>query len=630
MWGVQKVQQTSRAQYRFGEYHLDIRDRLLTRNGSRVRLEPKSFDVLQHLLQNAGHLVSKQDLVEAVWTRSFVSDNSLTRCIHQVRAALEDDAEQPKFIETVPGTGYRFIAPVDVDTESAAPAQQRSGRKRRMLIFAAIIIALAGGGLLLARWVDSTSDIPTVERIAVLPLVNLTGEPAQEYFVEGVHDALIAELSRAASIDVISRTSVMGFRNTKLSVPEIAEALDVDALVEGSVMRTGNNLTVTAQLIATNPERHLWADRYHRDVSELFDITTSIVAAIASEIAIEVSPDHRVAAAGAMPMNSEAYEAYLLGRFHFEQRTAEGYRLAREQFRKAIELDPEFAPPYVGLAHTFGSAAIFGLVQPADGFPEARRLAERAVALDSTLAEGHLILAGVSFYWDWNLAEAERTANYALRLNPNLANAYRFLAEIYSATGRHAEALAAVERAREIDPLPPTAQFKPSLILYLGRDFDQAIARAERALLQYPRFWQGHWLLCMSLAATRRFDEAVAECRQAAELSGGTPMAVGGLGYALALAGLGDEAAGIAANLELRRQSEYVGPASIAIIYAALGRMDEAFENLGSAYALHDQQLVHAGNAAYFDLMRTDGRFQALRNGVLATSSGHNRKVTAK
>jgi TolB-like protein/DNA-binding winged helix-turn-helix (wHTH) protein/Flp pilus assembly protein TadD len=632
MWGFLKVRDGPLVHYRFDGFHLDVRDRRLTHDKDNVRLEPKSFDVLSYLLENAGHLVSKEDLVAPIWTRAFVSDNSLTRCIHQIRAALEDDAEQPRYIETVPGTGYRFIAPVDVETEpDSAPVTQQATRHRwSITTIAAIVVALIIGIVLTNAWLTHDAEAPVVERIAVLPLTNLTGADEQEYFVQGVHEALIAELSRIASIDVISRTSVMSFRDTELAVPEIAERLNVDAIVEGSVMRAGENLTVTAQLIATNPERHLWAERYHRDVSELFEIATEIVAAIASEIAIELSPEQQAANVTPPTMNRDAYEAYLQGRFFFEQRTPYGYMQARIHFQQAIDTDPSFASPYVGLAHTFGSAAIFGAIRPEDGFPEARRLAEQAVALDDTLATAHQLLAGVLFYWDWNWDEAERKAQHVLTLNPNLANAYRFLAEVYSVTGRHDEAMTAIERGREIDPLPPTSQFKPSFILYLRRDYDEAIARAEAALEHYPNYWQGHWLLCLSFAATERYDEAVISCRQAVNFSRNTPMAAGALGYALALAGHEAEASETAADLEARSASSYVGPASIAMIYGALGRTDEAFGHLEQAYALRDQQLVHAEHAAIFDPIRSDQRFRALRDQAMRTALVHNKKITTE
>jgi len=601
--------------YRFKDYRLYPRNRRLLRGNDEIHLEPKSFDALVCLVENAGDLVQKQQLVDTVWASSAVTDNSLTRCIHHVRAALEDNADKPEFIETVAGSGYRFIAEVETERDPAAvpPAAATRIRSKSRAVIVASVIAIVVATIIFTVSQLRQHEVPRIERIAVLPLTNLTGDAAQEYFVQGVHEALIAELSRTASIDVISRTSVMGLRETSLDIPAIAELLNVDAVIEGSVMRAGDKLTVTAQLIATHPERHLWAERYHRDVSELFEITTEIVSSIASEIAIELTPGQVPSPGERESVDPQAYDAYLLGRFYFEQRNPDGYERAQEYFRQSIEIDSDYAPAYVGLAHTFGSAAIFGIVKPAEGFPEARRLARHAVMLDDEFANGHLILAGVSFYWDWDWEAAASGAQYALRLDPNLANAYRLLAEVYSVTGRHEEALTAIEKGRSIDPLPPTSQLKPSLILYLSRDYDAAIARAQAGLEHYPNYWQGHWLLCVSLAAASRHHDAIRACERAAELSGNTPMAAGALGYVLALAGQDDDAMAIARELEAQSATRYVGPASIAIVYGALGHMDEAFRHLAHAYEVRDQRLVHAEHAATFDPMRTDARFEQLR-----------------
>lgn len=608
------------ARYRFGNFHLDVRDRRLTRDDAAVPLEPKSFDVLCCLLEQAGHLVSKQDLVDAVWARTFVSDNSLTRCIHQVRAALDDDAERPTYIETVPGSGYRFIAPVESLDAADSPRIDDIGMNvRKWIAAAAITLVVVVGATVVMQEPDRESNAPVVQRIAILPLANLTGVADQEYFVQGVHEALVAELSRISSIDVISRTSVMSFRDTELSVPEIAARLDVDAIIEGSVMRAGDKLTVTAQLIATNPERHLWAQRYHRDVNELFEITTDIVAAIASEIAVELSPDYGAARSSQAAPNGEAYEAYLRGRFLFEQRTPDAYRKAQAEFRRAIDLDPAFAPPYVGLGHTFGSAAIFGALKPALGLAQARALAEQAIELDDTLAEAHLLLAGVSFYGDWDWVTAERQANRVLQLNPSLANAHRFLSEVYSVTGRHEQAMDAVERGREIDPLPPTSQLKPALILYLMRDYDAAISRARAGLALYPEFWQGHWLLCISLSATAQHDEAIEACTAAVEYSHRTPMSLGALGYVKALGGDLEGAREILTELEALRHERYVGAASLAIIHGALGDFDNALVELTRAYEDRDLLLVHVDNYSFFDPLRASDQFHVLRSRHFST-----------
>jgi serine/threonine-protein kinase len=303
-----------------------------------------------------------------------------------------------------------------------------------------------------------------------------------------------------------------------------------------------------------------------------------------------------------------------MGQFQFERRNQEGYQQAQELFQRAMDIDPEFAPAYLGLAHTFGSAAIFGMRRPADSMPRARNLAQQAIRLDDTLADAHIILAGVSFYWDWDWAQAESTARRALDFNPNSAHLFRFISEVFSVTGRHEEALAAVERGRELDPLSPISQFKPSLILYLKGDYDAAIDRAETALGFYPEFWQGHWLLCLSRSAKGAHGDAVAACEEAARYSGGTPIALGALGSAYARAGNRDAARRVLSELRLLQTRRYVGPSNIAVIHGALGNLDAAFGELEKAYRERDLSLIHSENAALFETLRSDRRFAALRN----------------
>ncbi len=588
-------------QYSFGDFRVDVKERRLMCSGEVVHIEPKSFDVLCYLLESAGHLATKDDLVAAVWRGGIASDNSLTRCVHQVRTALGDDADSPSYIETVAGTGYRFVAAVDIESDPdldpefvAAPP---STLRRRFTVALAMALLLAVTVFTVMR--PPVPATPTIERLAILPLENLTGDPGQEYFVQGVHDALIAELSRIRTIEVISRTSVLQYSGTKLPIPEIARQLQVDAVLEGTVLRAGEKLTLTAQLIATEPERHIWAERYHRDVDELFEITTDITSAIAREIAVELEPVDT-----AVETRSEVYDVYLQARFQFEQRTSKGYRAAAAGFQQAITMDPDFAPAYVGLAHTQASPAIFGAVAPAAAFPRARELAERAKTLDPHLAEAHLLLGGVAFYWDGDTEAAEQQVRYALTINPSLANGYRLLSEVLSVSGEHTAAFTAVERGRALDPLPPVAQFKPALILYLARDFDAALRRTREAMSSYPAFWQGHWLECVSLSALGRHLEALPSCRKAVELSGGMPMATGVLGQVLAHAGNHTEARRLVDGLRVRSEQSYTSKASLAMVLAALGDREAAFAYLEQATQERDQLLVHIQNAAYFDVLR--------------------------
>lgn len=603
------------AQFKFGPFHLDERERRLTRRGAPVRLEPKAFDLLCHLLRHAGHLVGKQELVEAVWPGLVVTDNSVTRCVHQVRAALGDHVDSPSYVETVPGAGYRFIAPVEEVVGESSGGGPLPRRAAHWLVVALLTGVILAGLLWTGYHTLSRPDAP-IERLAVLPLVNLTGNPEQEYFVQGIHEALVSELSRLDIADVISRTSVMRYAETSQSIPEIARELDVDALVEGSVLREGEVLTVIAQLVAGEPERHLWSDRFDRSIGDVFEITHEIAKSIAGKIATE--PEPAALAIPARSVDPEAYDAYLQGRFKFQTITRSDYQKAQHQFRRAIEIDPEFAPAYAGLAHTLASAAIFGMLKPADSMPRTRTLAEQAIAIDPTLEDAHILLAGVTFYWDWDWAEAESRLRRVLELNPNSAHAYRILAEVLSVAGHHEAALAAINRGRDLDPMSPVSQLKPSLILHLKRDYRQAAEIARARLNQFEGFWPGHWLLCRALTALGEHKEAIAACKKAAAHSRQAPLALGSLGYAYARDGRAGDAERVLAELEALRANRYVGAASFAIIHGALGHHDKAFQELERAYEERDVSLRHAENAGEFDLLRSDPRFRSLRVEALA------------
>ena len=595
--------------YQFAEFRLDAHERRLSRDGEVLRLEPKAFDLLCLLVANAGHLVTKERLIADVWQSAVVTDNSITRCVHQVRTALNDNADSPAFIETVAGAGYRFIADVsDAGTIADAPGTRRKTGTRRIAIAAISAVAL------LLAWISLDTpmgpDRP-IERLAVLPLDNLTGDPGQAYFVQGIHEGLIAALSGLEGVDVISRTSVMRYRDGATNIPDIAGQLEVDALVEGSVARDGNALTVTVQLINADPERSLWSRRFHRGVSDVFEITTEVAGSIAAEISATVRPS--LSREESRKVDPAAYDAYLLGSFHLAQRTQDGYVKALDAFRRATELDPAFAPGYLGLADTIGSPAVFGLRRPADSFPRSRELAETAIRLDSTLSDAHLTLAAVDFYWNWDWPAAESGTRRAIGLNPNSAYAYRFISEVYSVTGRHDEAIQAIRRGRQLDPFHPISQTKPAFILYLKGDYPAAIEAANAGLAFYPGFWQAHWLKCLAHSALNEAGDAIEHCERAAEISRGTAIARAALAFALVQEGRQEDAEAVLSELRTDAGRRYVSPAAISIVLAALGDLDGAFDALGSAFDERDQMLVHIDNYHLFDSLRPDPRFQPLR-----------------
>ena len=369
--------------------------------------------------------------------------------------ALGDDAEQPEFIETVAGAGYRFIAPVEIGQPAGEDVELSRARHLMPFVVAGLAVLVVG----LIIFAPDTDH--RIDRIAVLPLANLTGDPNQAYIVEGIHDALINRLGRLESVDVLSRTTTMAYGDAGHTLPELAGALAVDAVVEGSVTRIGQDISLSLQLMQVNPERQLWVDRIQRNIDDTYAIGIEAARALAPALGADQNLLVDAFPTSGQPVDPDAYDAYLKGRYDLERRSAEGFRKARDHYRRAMEIDPDFALPYVGLANVLGSSATFGLISPAEAYAEARGLAERAIELDPDLAYAHTVLAGVDMYWNWDWPAAERGLRRAITLNPNLPNPHRMIAEILSLTGRHDEAVAAMERSRELDPLAPMSRFKP-------------------------------------------------------------------------------------------------------------------------------------------------------------------------
>jgi TolB-like protein len=472
------------------------------------------------------------------------------------------------------------------------------------------LVLVAGGTWLFSK--PSGTAGPSIERLAVLPLDNLTGDPGQQPFVDGVHEALIGELGKIGTIDVISRTSTLRYRETQMSIPAIADELDVDALIEGSVLREGDSVAISTQLVVASPERQLWAGSYHRGAGRVFEIAGDVARAIASEIQIAPTPEVQRGLPTARAVDPEAYDAFTLGQFNLERRSREGLGLALKYFQRAIEIDSSFAPAYAALAEAYGSAVFFGLRRPASDIPRVRALAQKAVAIDGTLADAHTVLGAVRLYGDWDWDGAEESLRRAIALNPSYAPAHLHLSEVLSVKGRYGDALESVKRGSELERFVPFSAFRPAVVLNYARDFDGAIEQARSGLEFFTDFWQGHWLLCLSLSGKGLYGEAVAACEEAVGRSGRTPLALGALGFAFALDGRRQEAKRVVGELEERAESQYVGASSVAMVYGALGDNDRAFEWLDRAYLERDVQLVHLADYVFFDPLRSDPRFDDL------------------
>ena len=456
--------------YEFGPFRLDPQKRRLMRDGEVLRLTPKAFDLLLVLVEERGRTVEKDELFAKVWPGVVVEENNLNQNITALRKSLGDSRQESQYIATIPGVGYRFVAEV-AETSSqaqgvtldqsgdksphskAAPGARGSLFGYALVVVIPLVMVAAGFGLYKLYSKEKRAPV-AISSIMVLPLENLSGDPEQEYFADGMTDALIGDLAKIGGLHVISRTSSMHYKGTKKSLPEIAKEIRVDAVVEGTVQRSGDRVVIRAQLIHAATDRHLWVETYERPMRDVLDLQSEIARAIAREVQIKMTPDEQARLTSRHPVRPKAFDEFLQGRFlYWNRRTGENLTRAIDHFQNAIKEDPNFAQAYVGLADCYNAQ---GAVQVAAMPPvEARRRAEeaamKALELDPGLAEAYSAL-GYTKLFNWNWAAAEQDFKRAIELNQNYANAHNFYASFLISRGRIDDAIAASNRARELDP----------------------------------------------------------------------------------------------------------------------------------------------------------------------------------
>jgi len=492
----------SRPTYHFGGFELETRSAELRKDGLSVRLADQPFQILLLLLRRPGEVVSRDEVRQALWPAdTFVDfDAGLNSAIKRLRDALGDSAESPRFVETLPRRGYRLLAAVESEAAPDAPAappgpvQAATSPRRWTPTRAAAVLAL---GILLialvaaatrARWHRRRAPAP-IRSIAVLPFENLGGDPEQEYFVDGMTDAVTTDLAQVSALRVISRTSVAQYKKTHKPLRQIAEELDVDAVVEGAVIRSGNRVRVTAQLIAGDTDEHLWARDYEREVRDVLTLQSEVAGAIAQAVKAKLQPQEQRRLSAAAAIDPAVYEAYLKGRFYWASRTAEGKLKAERFFQEAIAKDPKYAPAWSGLSDTYRQFGIRRL-PPREYMPRAEAAARQALALDDTLAEAHASLAGVLYRYEWDWEGAEREFRLSLELDPSSAEAHRAYAIYLMAVRRNPEGLVEVQRAWELSPLSPVINVELGLALARNRRYADAVVRLERTLEFEPSFWR--------------------------------------------------------------------------------------------------------------------------------------------
>ncbi len=504
-------------------------------------------------------------------------------------------------------------------TRGAPPrAAHRKIRLVGMGLGAAALLALIFLLILKAGFIHRGSiagtQPPGIHSIAVLPLENLSGDPEQEYFVDGMTDELITELSKISALRVIARTSVMRYKGTRKSLPEIARELHVDAVVEGSVMHSGNRVRINAQLVDAKTERNLWAQTYDRDLGDILALHSDVARAIARQIRIKVTPEEQKRLASTHVVNPRAYEAYLRGRYLWNKRTGQDMRKGIGYFEQAVDIDPNYANAYAGIADSYLLLVFYGPASPAVYFPKAKAAALKAVALDDSLAEGHASLANAYFHYDWDWAAAGKEFRRAIALNPGYAAAHHWYAGLLSSMGRHDEALAEIKKAQELDPLSLIINTDFGSTLFDSGEYDLAINQLRTTLELDPSFWVLRWWLGRSYLAKGLHEAGVRELESAAKLSNGNPSALAWLGYGYAVSGETAKTRQILARLQQKAKESYVSPYQFAVLYAALGEKDQAIVSLEKAFQerCYEMYFLNLERHRLFRPLGSDPRFQDL------------------
>src|SRR3989441_1201438 len=456
---------------RFGSFEVNPRTGELRKQGIRIKLHEKPFQVLLALLEHPGEVVTRKELQERLWPQdTFVEfENGLNNTISRLREALGDTAETPRFIETLPRRGYRFLAEVSQSLPTSRTAVSRSW----LVVFGIVV----GAGLAIGTVLRLTaSHKQVIHSLAVLPFRNLGTGTADDYFAGGMTDAVTTELAKLGVSKVISETSVVQFKDTKTPVRAIAHTLDVDAIVEGAVLREGNQVRITVQLIGADTDRHLWAESYQRKMTDILALQDEVALGVAHAIKLELSPGAAGRPTSPKPVNTDAYEAYLKGSY-FAQKRDESYLRAKEYFQQAIQLDPGYAPAYAGLSDFY---ALSDALPPAESLPKAREYAQQALRLDPDLPASHASLAYVYFYGDWNWPAADQEFKRAIALAPGLARSHRWYAVYLAAMGRAAEAMTEAQRAADLDPLSVSAHDAAAIAAVCSGQYDRSNEQGER------------------------------------------------------------------------------------------------------------------------------------------------------
>src|ERR1700757_705958 len=541
----------------FGTFELDLRAGELRKHGLRIRLQEQPFLVLATLLEHPGEVVTREEIEKKLWPAdTFVDfDHGLNKTINKIREALGDSAESPRFVETVARRGYRFLAEVKAaDTvpvhraesttqpHPGAEAPEHAGLAGKLAthkpvpaplawkisVFVVLLVMVSLATWKLYSWKHPS---PIIRSLAVLPLESLSSDPSQDYFADGMTDELISDLGQISALRVISRTSVMGYKRVRKLLPQIARELDVDAVVEGTVLRSGDQVRITAQLIEASSDKHLWSQSYEGQLRDTLALQNQVAQAIADQIRINLNSQERAALKNVRIVNPQAYESYLKGRYFWNKRTADGLKVALAYFDQAIAEDPKYAPSYSGLADTYALLGDwqYAAMTPKEALPKAKAAATKALELDGALGEAHNSLAFVLDGFDWDFDSAGKEFQRAIELNPGYATAHHWYAWHLSLVGQNEQAIVEMKKAENLDPLSIIINADLAELLVLAHSYDESIGQSRKTLEMDPNFALAHNQLGQAYLQKQMPDEAISELQKAVQLSGDSPTCIANL-----------------------------------------------------------------------------------------------------
>jgi DNA-binding winged helix-turn-helix (wHTH) protein/tetratricopeptide (TPR) repeat protein len=562
--------------YKFGEFRIEAAKRMLLRDGGAVPLTPKVFDTLLHLVQRHGDTVDKEELMRAVWPDSIVEENNLNQNVSALRRVLGERRGESRYILTVPGKGYRFIASVEV-IEGAVAGTPRA-------------------------------------TIAVLPFENLSADAEREYFGDGLTEETIAAVGQIDPeyLSVIGRTSVMAYKRTNKTAGEIGRELNASYLIEGSLRAEGGRLRIMSRLIRVRDQVQVWSASHDGQPGSLLTFQRELSAAIAEQVRLRLSPERMDALGRRQTQNAQAYDLYLRGRYLWHQLSPATTRRAAEHYMRATELDPDYALAWSGLADGFSASPINGDASPLAVWPRAREAVMQALRAEPNLAEVQGSLGFMRFWLDWDWRGAEEAFRKAIELDPNYPLPHRMLGILFSYLGRREEAKKAIGRARELDPLLAVHHALSAQVAFFGRDYDAAQRFARQAIAIDPEFWVGHMQLAQALAETNETDAAFDSLENAERTSGGNSKVLGLRGYLFGRLGRVDGAQEVMKTLEAISRERYVPPYAMALVHAGLGENREALGWLERGLEAHDVHLTFLPADAKWDRLRGDAGFSDL------------------